>query len=813
MRKVRWRALMCCAVITAVRFVAVAPVGAAVVGAPASWVALYSAPGSYLGQSSQHLFEPSPTVAISASGTSNGVTVWVMDGGFPRYALNFAPIKGAPLSPGDYVDAQRASFRGEGHPGIDISGDGFGCNIDSGEFTVEDIAFDGGSGGVSGGVSRLAIAFDQRCQGGTAQFGELRYNETNTGPLTIKASAIVYPAQYVGVATPSVPLWVTNPGDSAVAVGAVTVGGAGADDLAIVGDDCPSTLGPHGTCTVTVTVTPRAVGLRHSTINVASNPSSVAVPVADVGIAGNAAFTLDSEPGEWVGAGQQFTWNQFNSKFSGGGSGAGSVSFNVDAGAHSYVATIAAPTGQTLAVGEYDDAQRTAFRAAGHPGIDIEGDGRGCNTVYGRFALREIAFDSNGLLVHFAADLEQHCEGGRPALFVSLRLGSSIGYSALEAQPPSEYMSFPDRLPGTSSPPQVVTVANTGALPLSISPTTAGTNRSDFQLQAPSCTAPIPSGASCSISLTFTPKGDGSREASLVINDSTPRGFRTITLNATGSKPPAFLYPTDGQVSVDTTRPLIWSTDPQVQAFYLVVGTTRGGAELVNSGALPRTQSSYNVPALPSGAAIYATLFSQVDGHWDRYQTITFTAMAQVAAFTSPVAGSFTADPTRPLEWTTSSQDQGYYLVVGTSPDSANLINSGVLPANQGSYAPPPMPANTTLYATLFTKWAGGWDHSQSIRFRYQAGEATFTSPLNGQRVVDAKAPITWSTYPTAQAYYLVVSTTPGGANLVNSGVLPTGRLYSPAVVFPKGVAIYATIFTEIGGSWAHYQTISFTAG
>src|SRR5215467_1632715 len=44
--------------------------------------------------------------------------------------------------------------------------------------------------------------------------------------------------------------------------------------------------------------------------------------------------------------------------------------------------------GQTMLVpGTYNNAQRYPFEAAGHPGFDIGGDGRGCNTEFGSFTV------------------------------------------------------------------------------------------------------------------------------------------------------------------------------------------------------------------------------------------------------------------------------------------------------------------------------------------------------------------------------------------------------------------------------------------
>jgi hypothetical protein len=69
---------------------------------------------------------------------------------------------GTPLTVGTYTNAERAPFASSGHPGLEISGDGRGCNTLIGDFQVHDIAWD------SVGVRKLSASFHQRCEGGTA---------------------------------------------------------------------------------------------------------------------------------------------------------------------------------------------------------------------------------------------------------------------------------------------------------------------------------------------------------------------------------------------------------------------------------------------------------------------------------------------------------------------------------------------------------------------------------------------------------------------------------------------------------------------
>lgn len=79
--------------------------------------------------------------------------------------------------------------------------------------------------------------------------------------------------------------------------------------------------------------------------------------------------------------------------------------------------------GVPLQAGTYTDAQRNAFAAPGHPGLDVSFGGRGSNTLTGNFTISDISLSPdatafNGWRVDaFDATFEQHSGGAAPALF------------------------------------------------------------------------------------------------------------------------------------------------------------------------------------------------------------------------------------------------------------------------------------------------------------------------------------------------------------------------------------------------------------
>jgi hypothetical protein len=93
----------------------------------------------------------------------------------------------------------------------------------------------------------------------------------------------------------------------------------------------------------------------------------------------------------------------------------------ISASAGPWSLNFSAPPGRRLGDGSYGHARRYPFNDD-HPGLDVSGDGRGCNEETGFFVIRRSRFDHDGDLRAVELSFEQHCEGGDPALRGTLRL-------------------------------------------------------------------------------------------------------------------------------------------------------------------------------------------------------------------------------------------------------------------------------------------------------------------------------------------------------------------------------------------------------
>jgi len=136
---------------------------------------------------------------------------------------------------------------------------------------------------------------------------------------------------------------------------------------------------------------------------------------------------------------------------------------------------------------------------------------------------------------------------------------------------------------GTTSAPQTVTVSSNGSFPLQISTVTlGGTNASEFQIVADSCSGTsLPAGNGCAVSLDFSPASTGIKLATISYKSNSGQPLSDVSVNGAGvlNAPVAAFSPTEMQFA------------PQF------IGTTSGilTAYLSNAGGVTMNYTSVAV--------------------------------------------------------------------------------------------------------------------------------------------------------------------------------------------------------------------------
>lgn len=362
-----------------------------------------STAGDYIGQGLEQKFEP-PSASITALGSANQVEINVTDAN-NWWTLDFAAPADSALTPGTYPDATRYPFNSPTSPGMSMYGDGRGCNTLTGWFKVREYELDG-----SGNVSKLAIDFIQHCEGnGAPLYGSVRVNSDlalqvpdlvvsagadfsvisgerakldGSGSATRKTRKLTY--QWTQLDGPAVAL--SNPASATPRFVAPDVGPEGARlhfQLQVTDG-----AGKSGKDNVVVIV---------------SSPTSRRTEVSFRG-----------DAGDYITGGRHWNYNPNNSSIDFSRNYDGGVSVSISGDTWWYVDT-APRYGTHFGPGKYLKAQRYPFQDQDAPGLSLDGDGRGCNTLTGKFIVYEARFDDVGNPLKIDMSFVQHCEGGEPA--------------------------------------------------------------------------------------------------------------------------------------------------------------------------------------------------------------------------------------------------------------------------------------------------------------------------------------------------------------------------------------------------------------
>ena len=398
-------------------------------GAASTLLLLNSQPGDYVGGGITQTFTPNDgTFAVNTT-YNGGVQVSFQTPNLNSWwYLNFGPLSGQTLRAGEYEGAQRFAFHSPARPGLDVSGDGRGCNTIAGRFLVSEITF-----ATNGSIQTLAVDFEQHCEGAApALYGSVRYNSSVSVVPRISIGNATALKGNTGTSDATVAISLSMPSNQIVKVRYGTANGTAIASKQYVASASWVTFAP-GTTSHTITVP--IIGDLLSEGNkifhiVLTNPSGAPVGdgSADVTILDPnvplTALSMYGQPGDSISPGPLLLTTA---------DGAFSTTRNFDQGVSvaindgdSWNLDFAGYSNSTLVPGAYNQAQRFPFQPAGTPGVDVSGAGRGCNTVSGRFDVLSASYLADGSVQSFAADFEQHCDGSVPGLFGSISINASL---------------------------------------------------------------------------------------------------------------------------------------------------------------------------------------------------------------------------------------------------------------------------------------------------------------------------------------------------------------------------------------------------
>jgi hypothetical protein len=319
-------------------------------------------------------------------------------------------------------------------------------------------------------------------------------NLSGTGSGAVAAlspASLVFSLQQIGTSSAAQAVTLTNNGNAALNVGSILITG----DFAQI-NNCPATLAPISSCTISVTFTPAASGTRNGTLTISDNAqgSPQAMTLTGTGSAASAPIA-SLTPTSLVFPGQQV----------GTSSGARAVTLSNTGNAALNISGI-------HSAGDYAETNtcRATLAASSRCTMSVTFSPTASGTRNGTLTISDNA-------------------QGSPQAVTLTGTGSATSAPIASLTPTS--LVFPEQQVGTSSAARAVTLTNTGNAALNIS----GIQSTGDYAETNTCLATLAASSSCTISVKFSPTASGVRNGTLSINDNALASPQSVGLAGTGS--------------------------------------------------------------------------------------------------------------------------------------------------------------------------------------------------------------------------------------------------------------------------------------
>ncbi|WP_282113474.1 T9SS type B sorting domain-containing protein [Maribacter stanieri] len=145
------------------------------------------------------------------------------------------------------------------------------------------------------------------------------------------------------------------------------------------------------------------------------------------------------------------------------------------------------------------------------------------------------------------------------------------------------------------------------------------------------------------------------------------------------------ISPADTAIDINTATNIIWGAAPGASGYYLTIGTTLNGSEILNNADVQNTLSYNPSIDLPAETDIYITVipYNRIGLATGCSTTIFTTAAAAelplCTSMVSPVNGETNVPLSPTLEWNEIAIATGYRVSIGTSPFETNILENAIL--------------------------------------------------------------------------------------------------------------------------------------
>jgi len=198
--------------------------------------------------------------------------------------------------------------------------------------------------------------------------------------------------------------------------------------------------------------------------------------------------------------------------------------------------------------------------------------------------------------------------------------------------------------------------------------------------------------------------------------------------------------PIDGEIDVNPATNISWDYAPTATGYFLSVGTTPGGSELVNNVNQGNILSYNPVPELPPNTAIYVqvtpynAIGQAISCIEESFTTSAVATLPSCTNLVNPINGEANVPLTPLLEWTAVPDATGYRVSIGNSPTSNEVLDNTNFFTNTTFILE--LEANRTFFVTIIPfNAAGDAIGCQQESFSTLLGCGPFFDPASGELI------------------------------------------------------------------------------
>jgi len=429
---------------------------------------------------------------------------------------------------------------------------------------------------------------------------------------SLSPSALSFASQIVGTASATQPVTLTNSGDNALTLIAVSVSNANFTASVNGSGQCGATLAGHSSCTIAVASTPTLNGPTSATLTVSDQFRAQTVALSGLGVAPPGVGITPTAvvfPGTVVDQSAAAQTVQLSN------SGTGQVT----------VTSVAITGVQGADFAESNTCAGTVLAGAATCPVQV---------TFTPAATGPRA----AVLTVFAS-----VPGSNTALQGTVMLtGTGLAPATILLTMPQS--SFGTVTVGSSSPPVNLTVSNTGGAAATLQPPTV---TGDFAIQANTCGTTLAASTGCTVAIVFTPTASGIRTGTFSITDSA--GTQTVNLSGTGAtaatdslSPLALSFAPQVEFTASATQPVTLSNGGDNALTLIAVSVSGSSFTVANGcGATLAGHASCTIGVASDPAIVGATSGVLTVSDQFRTQTVALsgTGLAPPGVSLSPAAG------------------------------------------------------------------------------------------------------------------------------------------------------------------------------